>query len=101
MTVRILVADDSITIQKIVAMAFENEDAEVEGIGDGQNGCLGAVDGGARVGERVQHLDADTHGASTQRGLPVIAGLSTVLDETRPNNFDSGALGGKDGAAHV
>ena len=36
MTVRILVADDSITIQKIVAVAFENEDAEVEGIGDGQ-----------------------------------------------------------------
>ena len=36
MTVRILVADDSITIQKIVAMAFENEDAEVEGIRDGQ-----------------------------------------------------------------
>ena len=36
MTVRILVVDDSITIQKIVAMAFENEDAEVEGIGDGQ-----------------------------------------------------------------
>jgi len=36
MTVRILVADDSITIQKIVAMAFENEDAKVEGIGDGQ-----------------------------------------------------------------
>jgi CheY-like chemotaxis protein len=36
MTIRILVADDSITIQKIVAMAFENEDAKVEGIGDGQ-----------------------------------------------------------------
>jgi CheY-like chemotaxis protein len=36
MTIRILVADDSITIQKIVAMAFENEDAEVEGIKDGQ-----------------------------------------------------------------
>jgi CheY-like chemotaxis protein len=36
MTIRILVADDSITIQKIVAMAFENEDAEVEGIDDGQ-----------------------------------------------------------------
>ena len=33
---KILVADDSITIQKIVAMAFENEDAEVEGIGDGK-----------------------------------------------------------------
>ena len=36
MTVRILVADESITIQKIVAMAFQNEDVEVEGIGDGQ-----------------------------------------------------------------
>ena len=36
MTIRILVADDSITIQKIVAMAFGNEDAEVQGIGDGQ-----------------------------------------------------------------
>jgi CheY-like chemotaxis protein len=36
MTIRILVADDSITIQKIVAMAFENEDAEIEGIEDGQ-----------------------------------------------------------------
>mgnify|MGYP003308016641 CR=1 FL=1 len=36
MTVRILVADDSITIQKIVAMAFANEDVEVEGIGNGK-----------------------------------------------------------------
>ncbi|MFQ5449472.1 MAG: PleD family two-component system response regulator [Nitrospinaceae bacterium] len=36
MTARILVADDSITIQKIVSMAFENEDAIVEGIGNGQ-----------------------------------------------------------------
>ena len=36
MTLKILVADDSITIQKIVGMAFEKEDAEVEGIGDGQ-----------------------------------------------------------------
>ena len=36
MTLKILVADDSITIQKIVGMAFENEDAEVQGIGDGQ-----------------------------------------------------------------
>ena len=36
MTVRILVADESITIQKIVAMAFQNEDVEVEAIGDGQ-----------------------------------------------------------------
>ena len=31
MTKKILVADNSITIQKIVAMAFENEDAVVEG----------------------------------------------------------------------
>jgi CheY-like chemotaxis protein len=36
MTSRLLVADDSITIQKIVAMAFETEGVEVEGIGDGQ-----------------------------------------------------------------
>ncbi len=36
MTSKILVADDSITIQKIVAMAFENEDAVVEGIGNGK-----------------------------------------------------------------
>jgi len=36
MTLRILVADDSITIQKIVAMAFANEDVEVEGIGNGK-----------------------------------------------------------------
>lgn len=33
---KILVADDSITIQKIVAMAFEHEDTHVEGIGNGE-----------------------------------------------------------------
>ena len=36
MTSRLLVADDSITIQKIMSMAFEIEDVEVEGIGNGQ-----------------------------------------------------------------
>ena len=36
MTSRLLVADDSITTQKIVSMAFEIEDVEVEGIGNGQ-----------------------------------------------------------------
>ena len=36
MTSRLLVADDSSTIQKIVYMAFEIEDVEVEGIGNGQ-----------------------------------------------------------------
>lgn len=36
MTKKILVADDSLTIRKIVAMAFENEDAIVEGVGDGK-----------------------------------------------------------------
>jgi DNA-binding response OmpR family regulator len=35
MAAKILVADDSITIQKIVALAFENEDVVVEGIGNG------------------------------------------------------------------
>ena len=36
MTSRLLVADDSITIQKIVSMAFETEAVEVEGTGNGQ-----------------------------------------------------------------
>jgi CheY-like chemotaxis protein len=36
MASRLLVADDSTTIQKIISMAFENEDVEVEGVGDGQ-----------------------------------------------------------------
>ena len=34
---KILVADDSITIQKIVAMAFEKEDAVVEGVSNGKD----------------------------------------------------------------
>ncbi|SVA36855.1 uncharacterized protein METZ01_LOCUS89709 [marine metagenome] len=37
MTKKILVADNSITIQKIVAMAFENEDAVVEGVSKGKD----------------------------------------------------------------
>lgn len=40
MTTKILVVDDSITIRKIVAMAFENEDVSVEGIGDGDEGLI-------------------------------------------------------------
>lgn len=35
MKLKILVADDSISIQKLVSMAFYNEDMEVEGISDG------------------------------------------------------------------
>jgi DNA-binding response OmpR family regulator len=37
MTKKILVADESITIQKIVTMAFENEDSLVEGISNGKD----------------------------------------------------------------
>ncbi len=37
MTSKILVADDSITIQKIVAMAFEHEDTVVEGASNGKD----------------------------------------------------------------
>jgi CheY-like chemotaxis protein len=37
MTKKILVADESVTIQKIVAMAFENEDSLVEGISNGKD----------------------------------------------------------------
>ena len=40
MTSRILVVDDSIMIQKIVAMAFEKEDATVEGIGNGSEALV-------------------------------------------------------------
>ena len=40
MAFKILVVDDSITIQKIVAMAFENEDAVVEGIGNGSEALV-------------------------------------------------------------
>jgi DNA-binding response OmpR family regulator len=40
MTSKILVVDDSITIQKIVAMAFEKEDAAVEGIGNGSDALV-------------------------------------------------------------
>ena len=36
MASKLLVADASITIQKIIAIAFENEDIEVEGVGDGK-----------------------------------------------------------------
>jgi CheY-like chemotaxis protein len=36
MASRLLVADNSTTIQKIISMAFENEDVEVEGVGNGQ-----------------------------------------------------------------
>lgn len=36
MKAKILVADDSITIQKIVAMSFEKEDVVVEGVSDGK-----------------------------------------------------------------
>jgi CheY-like chemotaxis protein len=42
MTKKILVADESITIQKIVAMAFENEDSLVEGISNGKD-ALGRI----------------------------------------------------------
>jgi|GEM_PF-1186916 len=40
MTAKILVVDDSITIQKIVSMAFEKEDALVEGIGNGSDALV-------------------------------------------------------------
>ncbi len=40
MTSKILVVDDSITIQKIVAMAFEKEDVAVEGIGNGSEALV-------------------------------------------------------------
>ncbi|GJL77185.1 MAG: response regulator [Nitrospinaceae bacterium] len=40
MASKILVVDDSITIQKIVGMAFDNEDASVEGVGNGSEALV-------------------------------------------------------------
>jgi CheY-like chemotaxis protein len=36
MTIKILVADDSITMQKIVSLAFNDQDVEIESVSDGE-----------------------------------------------------------------
>jgi CheY-like chemotaxis protein len=58
MAFRLLVADDSITIQKIVSIAFENEAVEVEGVGDGQE----AFDRIAKFNPDIVLADVDMPG---------------------------------------
>ena len=58
MAFRLLVADNSVTIQKIVSIAFENEDVEVEGVGDGQE----AFDRIAKFNPDIVLADVDMPG---------------------------------------
>ena len=58
MASKLLVADASITIQKIIAIAFENEDIEVEGVGDGKE----AFDRIAKFNPNIVLADVDMPG---------------------------------------
>ena len=92
MTIRILVADDSITIQKIVAMAFENEDAEVEGIGDGQE----AFDKIPDFKPDIVLADVDMPGldgfelCQKIKGNPALANIKVLLLASDFEDFDEG-----------
>jgi CheY-like chemotaxis protein len=92
MTIRILVADDSITIQKIVAMAFENEDAEVEGIGDGQE----AFDKVPEFKPDIVLADVEMPGldgfelCQKIKGNPELANIKVLLLASDFEDFDEG-----------
>jgi CheY-like chemotaxis protein len=92
MTIRILVADDSITIQKIVAMAFENEDAEVEGIGDGQE----AFDKVPEFKPDIVLADVEMPGLDgfelcrKIKGNPELASIKVLLLASDFEDFDEG-----------
>jgi CheY-like chemotaxis protein len=92
MTIRILVADDSITIQKIVAMAFENEDAEVEGIEDGQE----AFDKVSDFKPDIVLADVDIPGldgfelCQKIKGDPELTNIKVLLLASDFEDFDEG-----------
>ena len=92
MTFRILVADGSITIQKIVAMAFENEDAEVEGIGDGQK----AFDRIPEFKPDIVLADVDMPGLNgfqlckKIKGAPDLKNIKVMLLSSDFEGFDEG-----------
>jgi CheY-like chemotaxis protein len=92
MTIRILVADDSITIQKIVAMAFENEDAEVEGIVDGHE----AFDKVPDFKPDIVLADVDMPGldgfelCQKIKGDPELANIKVLLLASDFEDFDEG-----------
>ena len=92
MTLKILVADDSITIQKIVAMAFANEDAEVVGIGNGKE----AFDKIPDFKPDIVLADVDMPGlngfelSQKIKSTPDLAGIKVLLLASDFEDFDEG-----------
>lgn len=90
MASRLLVADDSITIQKIVSMAFESEDMEVEGVGDGQE----AFDRIAEFKPDIVLADVDMPGldgfelSAKIKGTPETSGIKVLLLASDFEDFD-------------
>ena len=90
MTSRLLVADDSITIQKIVSMAFETEDVEVEGIGDGQE----AFDRIQEFNPDIVLADVDMPGlngfelSEKIKGSPATSAIKVLLLASDFEDFD-------------
>lgn len=90
MSSRLLVADDSTTIQKIVSMAFENEDVEVEGIGDGQE----AFDRIAEFNPDIVLADVDMPGldgfelSAKIKESPETSGVKVLLLASDFEDFD-------------
>ena len=90
MTSRLLVADDSITIQKIVDMAFEIEDVEVEGVGNGQE----AFDRISEFNPDIVLADVDMPGldgfelSSKIKGAPETSSIKVLLLASDFEDFD-------------
>lgn len=90
MASRLLVADDSITIQKIVSMAFESEDMEVEGVGDGQE----AFDRIAEFKPDIVLADVDMPGldgfelSAKIKQTPETSGIKVLLLASDFEDFD-------------
>ena len=90
MAFRLLVADNSVTIQKIVSIAFENEDVEVEGVGDGQE----AFDRIAKFNPDIVLADVDMPGLngfelSTKiKGSPETNNIKVLLLASDFEGFD-------------
>ncbi len=90
MASRLLVADDSTTIQKIVSMAFENEDVEVEGVGDGQE----AFDRIAEFNPDIVLADVDMPGldgfelSAKIKESPETIGIKVLLLASDFEDFD-------------
>ena len=90
MASRLLVADDSTTIQKIVSMAFENEDMEVDGVGDGQE----AFDRIAEFNPDIVLADVDMPGldgfelSAKIKESPETSGIKVLLLASDFEDFD-------------